>query len=83
MFTRRAIELAQFEYGRVSIVNGFLLKDFHAFFRERGYSVGKIFPNYVDFRDYNLADEDFIGPNYLACRKDNTAYLEVFARGTP
>jgi FkbM family methyltransferase len=82
MFSRRAIDLAQFEYGRVSIVNGFLLKDFHAFFRERGYMVGKIFPNYVDFREYELTDEDFVGPNYLACRNDNAAYLQAFSRRT-
>jgi hypothetical protein len=30
--------------------------------------VGKIYPDYVDFRDYDLSDEDFLGPNYLACR---------------
>jgi FkbM family methyltransferase len=78
MFARRAIDLVQFEYGRVSIVTRFLLRDFHAFFRERGYVVGKIFPNYVDFRDYELADEDFLGPNYLACLKDRTDYLRTF-----
>lgn len=30
------------------------------------YAVGKIYPDYVDFRDYDLGDEDFLGPNYLA-----------------
>ena len=30
--------------------------------------VGKIFPSYVDFREYELKDEDFQGPNYLAVR---------------
>ena len=78
MFAGRAIDLVQFEYGRVSIVNRFLLRDFHAFFLERGYVVGKIFPNYVDFRDYDLADEDFMGPNYLACLEDKMDYMQTF-----
>ena len=77
MLSRRAIDLVQFEYGRVNILNHFLLRDFHAFFRERGYIVGKIYPDGVEFRDYQLADEDFLGPNYLACRSDRTDYLRA------
>ena len=74
---RKAIDVVQFEYGRVSIVNRFLLRDFCNFFRERGYVVGKIFPNYVDFRDYELEDEDFMGPNFLACREERADYLQA------
>jgi FkbM family methyltransferase len=77
MFERRAIDLVQFEYGRVSILNHFLLRDAYSFFRERGYAVGKIFPNYVDFRDYDMSDEDFMGPNYLACREELTGHLSA------
>lgn len=78
LFQRRAIDAVQFEYGRVSIVNRFLLRDFHAFFRERGFHVGKIFPNYVDFREYDMADEDFLGPNYLACRAECVEHARAF-----
>jgi FkbM family methyltransferase len=81
MLSRQAIDLIQFEYGRVNIISRFLLRDFHAFFRERGYLVGKMFPNYVDFRDYDLADEDFLGPNYLACRQDMPEYLRNLGGG--
>ena len=77
MLGRNAIDLVQFEYGRVSMVNRFFLRDFHDFFRQRGYVVGKVFPNYVDFRDYELADEDFLGPNYLACRYEKIAYRQA------
>jgi FkbM family methyltransferase len=78
LFARQGIDLVQFEYGRVSILNGFLLRNAYAFFREHGYVVGKIYPNYVDFRDYELADEDFRGPNFLACRATRTDYLRAF-----
>jgi FkbM family methyltransferase len=80
MLERKAIDLVQFEYGRVSIVHGFLLRDFYAFFRERGYVVGKIYPNYIDFRDYDMSDEDFLGPNYLACRADKADYIDALKR---
>ena len=71
------IDLVQFEYGRVNIITRALLRDFHGFFRERGYAVGKVYPGYVDFRDYGLADEDFLGPNYLACRLDRKDYIRA------
>ncbi|HEX4780376.1 MAG TPA: FkbM family methyltransferase [Usitatibacter sp.] len=81
LFARQAIDLVQFEYGRVAILNHFLLADFHAFFRERGYVLGKVYPGYVDFRDYDHGDEDFLGPNFLACRKDLSDYLRAFSAG--
>ncbi len=79
MFDRQAIDLVQFEYGQVNIVNRFLLRDAYRFFRERGYVVGKVFPSYVDFRDYNFRDEDFIGPNYLACREERPDYIHALS----
>ena len=72
-------DLVQFEYGRVNVVNRFFLRDFYDFFEARGYAVGKIFPTSVDFRDYELSDEDFMGPNYLACRRDKPEYLRALA----
>ncbi len=61
------MDAIQFEYGRVNIVSHFLLRDFYEVLE--GYVIGKIYPNGVDFRDYELAHEDFRGPNYLAIRK--------------
>ena len=69
--SQRRIRLVQFEYGRVNILTRFLLRDFYALFAKHGYVVGKIFPDYVDVRDYDLSDEDFLGPNYLACHRDD------------
>jgi len=76
LFAAKAIDLVQFEYGRVSIINRCLLRDFYEFFENRGFRVGKIYPAYVDFRPYEMGDEDFLGPNYLACRAECTGYLK-------
>jgi FkbM family methyltransferase len=67
------IRFVQFEYGRVNILTHFLLRDFYQLFQRYGYAVGKIYPDYVEFRDYDLRDEDFLGPNYLACRLEDEA----------
>jgi len=63
----KRIRMVQFEYGRVNILTHFLLRDFYELFTSYGYVVGKIYPDYVDFREYELSDEDFLGPNFLAC----------------
>jgi FkbM family methyltransferase len=70
VLNERRIRFVQFEYGRVNILTRFLLRDFYERFTKAGYVVGKIYPDYVEFRDYDLGDEDFLGPNYLACRRD-------------
>ncbi len=61
----------QFEYGRMNILTRFLLKDFYELFASYGYVVGKIYPDYVEIRDYALVDEDFLGANYLACKAED------------
>jgi FkbM family methyltransferase len=77
---QQRIRFVQFEYGRVNILTHFLLRDFYQLFAKHGYVVGKIFPDYVDFREYELTDEDFLGPNYLACRAGDTVKLRHSSR---
>jgi hypothetical protein len=67
------VRFVQFEYGRVNILTRFLLKDFYELFARHNYVVGKIYPDHVEIRDYDLMDEDFLGPNYLACRAGDPA----------
>ncbi len=69
-FASAAIDVVQFEYGQTSILTRFLLADFHSFFETHGFLVGKLSPEGVDFRPYALDDEDFVGPNFVACRRD-------------
>jgi FkbM family methyltransferase len=63
---RGAIKIIQFEYGYLNISSKKLLIDFYQFFEKHNYKVGKIFPEIVEFREYELKYEDFLGPNYLA-----------------
>jgi FkbM family methyltransferase len=66
MLREERIGMIQFEYGYVNVMTRFLLKDFYDTLKPYGMMIGKIYPTYVDFRDYQLAHEDFLGPNYLA-----------------
>jgi len=65
-FKEQKIRAVQFEYGYINITSKVLLCDYYDFFLAHGYIVGKIYPRYVEFRDYAFKHEDFIGPNFIA-----------------
>jgi FkbM family methyltransferase len=67
----KKIRVFQFEYGNVNISTKVLLRDFHEYFENRGYILGKLYPKGVDFRKYEFKHEDFIGPNFVAIIKDD------------
>jgi hypothetical protein len=71
------IDVIQFEYGTGSIVTKFMLKDYYALLASNGYALGKIYPNYVEFRDYHFRHEDFTGPNILAVRSSRKDLIEM------
>jgi FkbM family methyltransferase len=79
LLKRGAIDVIQFEYGTVNILSKFLLSDFYSLLKQYGYAIGKIYPNFVDFRDYRMTDEDFLGPNYLACRIEKAEFIRALS----
>ncbi len=60
----------QFEYGIFNISSHDLLCDFCNILKHHGFIIGKIFPRYVHFFQYNWRMENFDGSNYLAVRKN-------------
>jgi hypothetical protein len=74
------IKIIQFEYGMVNISSHFLLKDFYDFLVPYGYRIGKIYPNFVKFRDYSWwRDEDFKGPNFVAVLQTEDEIIPLLA----
>ncbi len=65
------IRMLHFEYNRGPLESRFLLKDFYALLEPMGYCLGKLYPEGVLFQDYRWELEDFMGPNYVACRRDD------------
>lgn len=76
-FGERRIRFVQFEYSRINIYTKFLLRDFYQLFEGYGYVVGKLFPDHVDLRPYAMNDEDFMGPNYIACPRNDPALAKL------
>lgn len=71
------IRMVQFEYGYINITTKHLLVDFHKFFESKGYILGKVYPKEVEFREYRHKHEDFIGPNFVAVRKDDKELIDI------
>jgi len=74
------ISMIQFEYEKLNTVSKFLLKDFYALLGGHGYTLGKIFPTCVDFRDYAFEHELLWGSNYLAVLKNRPDLLNRFPK---
>lgn len=66
MLAEKRIRMVQFEYGQINLKARFFLGDFHALLGGYGMKLGKIYPNYVDFREYHFTDDTLAGPNFLA-----------------
>jgi FkbM family methyltransferase len=79
LLARRAVDVIQFEYGRGSIFSHFLLRDYHLLLQAHGYRVGKLYADHVEFRDYDPAHEDFLGPNFVAVRADRQELMALLS----
>jgi len=75
-FARSIIHIVQFEYAPLNKYIPLLLRDLYAFFTQRGFVVGKLFPNGVAFKPYEAEDENFLGLNYIACRSDRPDFID-------
>jgi hypothetical protein len=66
-FSRRLasqdVHCVQFEYGAFSVQTKVLLGDYYAMLAD-SYWIGKIYPNYVEFKEYDWTMEDFRFSNY-------------------
>ncbi len=78
--SNQAITAVQFEYGYINVITKKLLFDYYQFFEQYGYQIGKIFPRTVEFRRYNFMYEDFLGPNFIAVRKQDKALIQLLER---
>jgi FkbM family methyltransferase len=74
------IDVIQFEYGFANVLSRALLSDFYAELRPNGYLVGKVYPHRVDFQNYDVRMEDFLGPNYVAVRQQREDLITALAR---
>ncbi|WP_394729430.1 FkbM family methyltransferase [Altererythrobacter sp. GH1-8] len=59
------VDVIQFEYNHARLHSRFLLRDFYDLLGAE-YALGRLTNRGVRFKEYELTDEDFAGPNYVA-----------------
>jgi FkbM family methyltransferase len=75
--TTKSISVIQFEYGCTCIPSRITLGDFYDFLIPKGYSIGRLYPMGVDFKEYELFhDENFRMGNYVAVHKSMDYMIE-------
>jgi FkbM family methyltransferase len=77
---QRPIPMIQFEHGFVHIPARSLLRDFYEYLQPLGYTIGRLHPRCVEFKDYDLCeDEQFRMGNYIAVHGTEKALIDALA----
>jgi FkbM family methyltransferase len=63
---RARVAVIQFEFTLWAPLARVWLKDFYDFLGPLGFSIGKVFPTYVEWRGYEFGHEIFVRANFLA-----------------
>lgn len=69
------ITALQFEYNVWNVTSRALLADFYDLLEPLGYRIGKVHPDGVDYRPYDLALENWVGPACVAVHRDHPDVL--------
>lgn len=80
MLTNKNIRVVQFEYGYTHGDARFLMRDFFALLNSKGYIVGKLWSDGVEFSNFFYWLNNFkSGPNYVAVREDDTEIINTIS----
>ncbi len=84
MLRQRKIRVVQFEYGYSHADAGHSMRRFFTFFNERGYTVGKLWADGVEFTKFVYWFNNYkSGPNFVAVISDDAEALNLIARKGP
>lgn len=73
------IPLIQFEYVIAAMHARRYLKDFYDYLGDLGFVVGKLYRSGVNWGDYDHVEENFLGLNYIACRRERTDIIRLLS----
>lgn len=80
MLTNKNIRVIQFEYGYTHADAKFLMRDFFSLLNSKGYIVGKMWSDGIEFSDFFYWLNNFkSGPNYVAVREDDVEIINAIS----
>lgn len=60
------VKIIQFEYTFICVLTKWMLIDSYKFLEPLGFTLGRLKKDRIEFHEYSLTDENFIGPDYIA-----------------
>lgn len=60
------VRILQFEYGYISVITKWLLMDSYKYLTPLGFKLGRLREDQIEFHEYTLLNETFVGPDYVA-----------------
>lgn len=75
------VDVIQFEYNHARLHSRFLLRDFYDLLGGQ-YMLGRLTSRGVRFKPYELTDEDFAGPNYVAVLRSRQYLIDRISEST-
>lgn len=80
MLMNKSIRVIQFEYGYTHGDARFLMRDFFSLLNSKGYIVGKLWSDGVEFSDFFYWLNNFkSGPNYVAVRENDLEIINIIS----
>jgi FkbM family methyltransferase len=79
LLSQGAVSCIQFEYGAFSVETRFMLQDYYDLLG-KNYWIGKIYPHYVDFQEYDWTLEDYRFCNYVCALKSKPELRKLLGR---
>ncbi len=77
LLAQQKIDIIQFEYNLFSVYSKTFLNDFYTLLDKYGYTTGKLYPNYVGFKSYDVKDDDFHVSNYISISPNNPELITL------
>lgn len=73
MLERGCVDVIQFEFTLFAVFARIWLRDFCDLLEPLGYSIGKLYPTWIAWKDYDAHDERFLRCNFVAVRSGSSA----------
>lgn len=71
------IDVIQFEFTLFAIYARTWLADFYALLDPLGYTIGKLYPDWIDWKHYDAHDEKFLRCNFVAAKIGSQAHYAL------
>lgn len=71
------VGIIQFEFTQWAAITKTALRDFYELLEPAGFTIGKVFPTFVDWRAYALEHEIYVRANFLAVHRSRRSVIEL------